>query len=181
VKDLFIGINIDEDQAGSDPEISRVALAGPDPEPTLDEFMADLYPKLGKLNVETKVVFMVTVPIYQASSLVPPLHTPVTDLSPPKPASSTTQAPIFTTATTITTLPPHPQQQSTTESELSERVAALEKHQSRFWTNKDVERSKEFIHAIERRLKTSRIFQNLECFVGGRVYDIDYRLLQRTE
>ncbi|GJV83073.1 hypothetical protein Tco_1522971 [Tanacetum coccineum] len=51
----------------------------------------------------------------------------------------------------------------------------------RFWTDKDVERSKEFIHAIERRLKTRRIFQNLECFVGGRVRDIDYRLLQRTE
>nr|GEW09436.1 hypothetical protein [Tanacetum cinerariifolium] len=52
---------------------------------------------------------------------------------------------------------------------------------TRFWTNKDVERSKEFIHAIERRLKTRRIFGNLECFVGGRVRDIDYRLLQRME
>nr|GEU88732.1 hypothetical protein [Tanacetum cinerariifolium] len=51
---------------------------------------------------------------------------------------------------------------------------------TRFWTNKDVERSKEFIHAIERRLKTRRSFRNLECFVGGRVRDIDYRLLQRT-
>ncbi|GJR02064.1 hypothetical protein Tco_0525048 [Tanacetum coccineum] len=29
---------------------------------------------------------------------------------------------------------------------------------TRFWTDKDVERSKEFIHAIERRLKTRRIF-----------------------
>ncbi|GKG65358.1 hypothetical protein Tco_0673289, partial [Tanacetum coccineum] len=38
--------HIDEDQAGPDPEISRVALAGPDPEPTNDEFMADLYPKV---------------------------------------------------------------------------------------------------------------------------------------
>ncbi|GJX47100.1 hypothetical protein Tco_0272290 [Tanacetum coccineum] len=45
---------------------------------------------------------------------------------------------------------------------------------TRFWTDKDVERSKEFIHAIERRLKTRRIFRNLECFVGGRVRDIDY-------
>ncbi|GJR40057.1 hypothetical protein Tco_1215741 [Tanacetum coccineum] len=52
---------------------------------------------------------------------------------------------------------------------------------TRFWTDKDVERSKEFIHAIKRRLKTRRIFQNLECFIGGRVRDIDYRLLQRTE
>nr|GEV26829.1 hypothetical protein [Tanacetum cinerariifolium] len=46
-----------------------------------------------------------------------------------------------------------------------------------FWTDKDVERSKEFIHEIERRFKTRRIFQNLECFVGGRVHDIGYRLL----
>ncbi|GJW34716.1 hypothetical protein Tco_0057636 [Tanacetum coccineum] len=50
-----------------------------------------------------------------------------------------------------------------------------------FWTDKDVTRSKEFIHAIELRLKTRRIYWNLECFVGGRVRDIDYRLLQRTE
>ncbi|GJV47181.1 hypothetical protein Tco_1437393 [Tanacetum coccineum] len=48
---------------------------------------------------------------------------------------------------------------------------------TRFWTQKDVTRSKEFITAIERRLKTRRIFQNPECFAGGRVRDIDYRLL----
>ncbi|GKA73163.1 hypothetical protein Tco_0779379 [Tanacetum coccineum] len=46
-----------------------------------------------------------------------------------------------------------------------------------FWTDKDVARSKEFIHAIEWRLKTRRIFRNLECFVGGRVRDLDCRLL----
>ncbi|GJT16376.1 hypothetical protein Tco_0875082 [Tanacetum coccineum] len=46
-----------------------------------------------------------------------------------------------------------------------------------FSTEKDVTRSKEFIAAIKRRLKTRRIYQNLECFVGGRVRDIDYRLL----
>ncbi|GJV05957.1 hypothetical protein Tco_1343613 [Tanacetum coccineum] len=51
----------------------------------------------------------------------------------------------------------------------------------RFWTEKDMTRRKEFITAIERRLKTRRIYRNLECFVGGRVRDIDYRLLQRTE
>ncbi|GJZ01996.1 hypothetical protein Tco_0519957 [Tanacetum coccineum] len=133
-------VHMDEDQAGPDPGISRVALAGPDPEPTHDEFMADLYPKVqeslkfpadehviledplsstgtlssmknledayaigdqfindkstddepGKLNVEAEVVSMVTVPIYQASSSVPPLSTTVIDLSPPKPPSSTT-------------------------------------------------------------------------------------------
>ncbi|GJV03638.1 hypothetical protein Tco_1337207 [Tanacetum coccineum] len=48
---------------------------------------------------------------------------------------------------------------------------------TRFWTEKDVTRSKEFITAIERRPKTRRIYRNLECFVGGRVRDINYRLL----
>ncbi|GJR53787.1 hypothetical protein Tco_1404308 [Tanacetum coccineum] len=52
---------------------------------------------------------------------------------------------------------------------------------TQFRTEKDVTRNKEFIAAIKRRLKTRRIYQNLECFVGGRVCDIDYRLLQRTE
>ncbi|GKA82398.1 hypothetical protein Tco_0789146, partial [Tanacetum coccineum] len=74
-----------------------------------DQFINDKSTEDGpeKLNVEAEVVFMVTVPIYQASSLVPPLSTPVIDLSPPKSVSSTTQAPIFTstTTTTITTLP----------------------------------------------------------------------------
>nr|GEY00764.1 hypothetical protein [Tanacetum cinerariifolium] len=159
---------MDEDQVGPDPGESYGALAGPDPEPTHDEFIADLYPKvheslkfladehvfiedlisstgtlssmknledafaiggqfindkstkdeLEKHNVEAEVVFMVTVPIYQASSSVHPLSTPipVIGLLPPKPASSTTQAPVFTaTTTTITTpLPPPQQQQSLT-------------------------------------------------------------------
>ncbi|GJU53750.1 hypothetical protein Tco_1227464 [Tanacetum coccineum] len=170
---------MDEDHAGPDPGISRVALAGPDPEPTHDEFIADLYPQVQeslkfpadehvfledpvsstgtlslmknledtfaigdqfindkstddeprKLNVEAEVVSMVTVPIYQASSSVPPLLTPVIDLSTPKPASSTTQTPIFiaTTTNTTTPLPPPPQQQSTPESELAKCVIALEK------------------------------------------------------
>nr|GEW79475.1 retrovirus-related Pol polyprotein from transposon TNT 1-94 [Tanacetum cinerariifolium] len=113
---------MDEDQARPDPGKSREALFRPDPEPTHDEFMADLYPQgsrklknledaftigdqfindkstkdeLEKPNVEAEVVSMVTIPIYQASSSIPPLSMPipVIDLSPPKPASSTTQAP----------------------------------------------------------------------------------------
>nr|GFA39976.1 hypothetical protein [Tanacetum cinerariifolium] len=38
---------------------------------------------------------------------------------------------------------------------------------TRFWTRKDVDRSKEFMFAIQKRLKTRRIFRNLESFVGG--------------
>ncbi|GJX06950.1 hypothetical protein Tco_0194882, partial [Tanacetum coccineum] len=63
-------------------------------------------------NMETEVESMVTVPIHQSLSSVPPLSTPVIDLSPPKPVSSPAQAPIFTATTTTTTttlpLPPPP-------------------------------------------------------------------------
>ncbi|GKD17908.1 hypothetical protein Tco_1207066, partial [Tanacetum coccineum] len=64
------------------------------------------------------------------SSSVPPLSTPIIDLSPPKPVPSTTQTSIFT-ATTSTTpitlpLPTPPQQQSTINSELAARVTTLE-------------------------------------------------------
>nr|GEW89779.1 hypothetical protein [Tanacetum cinerariifolium] len=51
---------------------------------------------------------------------------------------------------------------------------------TRVWTRKDVDRSKEFMFAIQKRLKTRRIFRNLESFVSGRVRDGDYRLLKRT-
>nr|GEZ90966.1 hypothetical protein [Tanacetum cinerariifolium] len=52
---------------------------------------------------------------------------------------------------------------------------------TRFWTRKDVDRSKAFMFGIQKRLKTRRIFRNLESFVGGHVRDGDYRLLKRTE
>nr|GFB88124.1 hypothetical protein [Tanacetum cinerariifolium] len=52
---------------------------------------------------------------------------------------------------------------------------------TRFWTRKDVDRSKAFMFAIQRRLKTRRIFRNLESFVGGRLREGDYRLLKRTK
>nr|GEX75747.1 hypothetical protein [Tanacetum cinerariifolium] len=46
---------------------------------------------------------------------------------------------------------------------------------------KDVDRSKAFMFSIQKRLKTRRIFCNLESFVGRRVREGDYRLLKRTE
>nr|GEV82774.1 retrovirus-related Pol polyprotein from transposon TNT 1-94 [Tanacetum cinerariifolium] len=46
-----------------------------------------------------------------------------------------------------------------------------------FWTRKDVDRSKEFMFAIQKWLKTKRIFRNLESFVGGRVIEGDYKLI----
>nr|GEV18613.1 hypothetical protein [Tanacetum cinerariifolium] len=52
---------------------------------------------------------------------------------------------------------------------------------NRFWTKKDVDRCKAFMFTIQRRLRTRRIFRNLESFVGGRVREGDYRLLKCTE
>nr|GEW21040.1 hypothetical protein [Tanacetum cinerariifolium] len=52
---------------------------------------------------------------------------------------------------------------------------------TRFWTRKDVDRSKAFMFAIQKRLKIRRIFRNLESFVGGRAREGNYRLLKRTE
>nr|GEY52455.1 hypothetical protein [Tanacetum cinerariifolium] len=52
---------------------------------------------------------------------------------------------------------------------------------TRFWTRKDVDRSKEFMFAIQKRLKTLRIFRNLKSFIGGRVRDGDYRVRKHTE
>nr|GEX28267.1 histone deacetylase 14 [Tanacetum cinerariifolium] len=51
----------------------------------------------------------------------------------------------------------------------------------RFWTRKDVDRCNTFMFAIQRHLRTRRIFRNLESFVGGRVREGDYRLLRRTD
>nr|GEZ77565.1 hypothetical protein [Tanacetum cinerariifolium] len=52
---------------------------------------------------------------------------------------------------------------------------------TRFWTRKDVDRYKAFMFTIQMRLKTRRIFRNLESFVGRRVREGDYRLLKRFE
>ncbi|GJS64217.1 hypothetical protein Tco_0678781 [Tanacetum coccineum] len=99
-----------------------------------DQFIDDKSPKdePGKATGDTEVESMVTVPIHQASSSIPPLSVPVIDLSPPILVSSPVQAPTITatTATTTTTtlpLPPPPQRQSTTDPELTTRVSSLEK------------------------------------------------------
>ncbi|GKA55179.1 hypothetical protein Tco_0754128 [Tanacetum coccineum] len=42
---------------------------------------------------------------------------------------------------------------------------------TRFWTRKDVKRSKEFMFAIQKQLKTRRIFRNLEKLPSGEYRD----------
>ncbi|GKB61445.1 hypothetical protein Tco_0917631 [Tanacetum coccineum] len=48
------------------------------------------------------------------------------------------------------------------------------------WRQSNGERAKAMIHAIDKQLKSRRIMRSLEKFVGGRPYEGDLRLLQRT-
>ncbi|GKE12930.1 hypothetical protein Tco_1416481 [Tanacetum coccineum] len=83
-----------------------------------------------KSNIEAEVQSMVTVPIHQDTSSVPPMTTPVIDLTTmqsdsPLPISTLT----ISIITTTTTIPPTPQpQQSTTKPILVRRIGELEQH-----------------------------------------------------
>nr|GEV42945.1 hypothetical protein [Tanacetum cinerariifolium] len=48
------------------------------------------------------------------------------------------------------------------------------------WRRSDKDRAAAMIQAIDRQLKTRRIMHSLEKFVGGRLYEGDFRLLKRT-
>nr|GEZ86275.1 hypothetical protein [Tanacetum cinerariifolium] len=48
------------------------------------------------------------------------------------------------------------------------------------WRKSDKDRAAAMIQAIDKRLKTRRIVRSLERFVGGRLYEGDFRMLQRT-
>nr|GEY14160.1 hypothetical protein [Tanacetum cinerariifolium] len=48
------------------------------------------------------------------------------------------------------------------------------------WRKSDKDRAAAMIQAIDKRLKTRRIMRSLERFVGGRLYERDFRMLQRT-
>nr|GEY24142.1 hypothetical protein [Tanacetum cinerariifolium] len=48
------------------------------------------------------------------------------------------------------------------------------------WRKGDKDRAAAMIQAIDNMLKTRRIMRSLERFVGGRLYEGDFRMLQRT-
>nr|GEW52565.1 copia protein [Tanacetum cinerariifolium] len=48
------------------------------------------------------------------------------------------------------------------------------------WRKSDKDREASMIQAIDKRLKTRRIMGSLESFVGERLYEEDFRMLQRT-
>ncbi|GJS72666.1 hypothetical protein Tco_0705507 [Tanacetum coccineum] len=89
-----------------------------------------------KTNTESEVQSMVMVPIHQDTSSVPPMTSPVIDLTVSHPVSTTIHAPLPTSTTTVTatttttSLPPPPPQpqQSTTDPILVRRIGELEQH-----------------------------------------------------
>nr|GEZ57710.1 hypothetical protein [Tanacetum cinerariifolium] len=48
------------------------------------------------------------------------------------------------------------------------------------WRKSEKERASAMIQAIDKQLKTRRIMRSLEKFVGGRLYEGDFRMLRRT-
>nr|GEW47198.1 hypothetical protein [Tanacetum cinerariifolium] len=48
------------------------------------------------------------------------------------------------------------------------------------WRKSDKDRAAAMIQAIDKRIKTKRIMRSLERFVGGRLYEGDFRMIQRT-
>nr|GEU29238.1 hypothetical protein [Tanacetum cinerariifolium] len=52
--------------------------------------------------------------------------------------------------------------------------------ETRIWSKDDRRSNKEFMEVIKARLKTRRFFKSLECFVSGRLRDVNYKLIQRT-
>nr|GFC79999.1 hypothetical protein [Tanacetum cinerariifolium] len=48
------------------------------------------------------------------------------------------------------------------------------------WRRGDKDRAAAMIQAIDKMLKTRRIMRSLEKFVGGRLHEGDFRMLQRT-
>ncbi|GJR07744.1 hypothetical protein Tco_0790396 [Tanacetum coccineum] len=85
----------------------------------------------GKTNAEAEVQSMVSVPIHQDTSSVPPMTTLVIDLTKSQSNSSllTSTTTILTITTTTTPLPPPPQpQQSTADPILVKRIGKLEQH-----------------------------------------------------
>nr|GEY84563.1 hypothetical protein [Tanacetum cinerariifolium] len=48
------------------------------------------------------------------------------------------------------------------------------------WRKSDKDKAAAMIQAIDKRLKTMRIMRSLERFVGGRLYEGDFRMLHRT-
>ncbi|GKB10594.1 retrovirus-related pol polyprotein from transposon TNT 1-94 [Tanacetum coccineum] len=132
---------------------------------------------------------------HQIVTSTPPVIAPFTEVSSSNPSLLVTPPPINTEATTITTSLPETKKniyikKNRTLIRVMEKRDQMVKDfhlyeynkgmETRKWSEDDKRRSKDFITAIEKRLQIRRIYRSLESFVGGRIRDIDYRLINRT-
>ncbi|GKD63565.1 hypothetical protein Tco_1305673, partial [Tanacetum coccineum] len=62
-------------------------------------------------------------------------------------------------------------------SDLEKKIEAIPK---RAWTEKDHKRIDEMVQMIDNLLLKRRFKRSLECYVGGRTIETDYRLRMRT-
>ncbi|GJY50318.1 hypothetical protein Tco_0441165 [Tanacetum coccineum] len=61
------------------------------------------------------------------------------------------------------------------------RIGYNEDMPTRPWSNKDRRRTYSMLKVIEKTLHRRRIIKSLECYVGGRKLETDYRLLTWTD
>ncbi|GJY47943.1 hypothetical protein Tco_0437899 [Tanacetum coccineum] len=141
-----------------------------------DDEVRDVSSDEKKKLMKTKLSMM-DVPIHQEDLAVQ--RTPLIDIV----------ISMVTEKTTSTPTPPTTQAQVTNVSEsdssskFEQRLLELEKKveamPKRAWTKKDQKRTDEMVQMIDNLLLERRFKRSLECFVGGRTVETDYRLLMR--
>nr|GEU89723.1 hypothetical protein [Tanacetum cinerariifolium] len=139
-KDVDTQEFMEEDEAGPDPGVSRVALTGPNPKPTHEEFIDTMYLDVhGSLKLPADKHVILEEPLSTSGTLssMKSLDDAYTfrdqflndKSTKDEPVPATTHEPIFTaTTTTLKPLPPPPQQ-STSDFELAaleQKLAAFE-------------------------------------------------------
>ncbi|GKC98301.1 hypothetical protein Tco_1168576, partial [Tanacetum coccineum] len=94
-----------------------------------------------------------------------------------QPTTSTPTPP--TTQAQVTNVP-ESDSSSKFEQRLLEPEKKVEAMPKRAWTKKDQKWIDEMVQMIDNRLPKRRFKSSLECFVGGRMVETDFRLLMRT-
>nr|GFB97232.1 hypothetical protein [Tanacetum cinerariifolium] len=132
--------------------------------------------KLSNLTVEERVAFNVSLRIFTRSIVI---QRRVEDL----------QLGVESYQKRLNLTNPDTYQSDLNDGTLNDVRNALDDHLKRIrmqylpttiWRKGDKDRAAAMIQAIDKLLKTRRIMRSLERFVGGRQYEGDFRMLQRT-
>nr|GEX80832.1 hypothetical protein [Tanacetum cinerariifolium] len=71
------------------------------------------------------------------------------------------------------------QEDSSTRTKIRRTGIRMKYLPTSIWRKSDKDRAAAMIQSIDKMLKTRRIMRSLERFVGGRLYEGDFRMLQR--